>query len=332
MIHATCPESPYLTVCCASRSCLLDSTDEFPAHSSQVTCLRVGQRHGNILVTGGDDRKVHLWEVGNTNPLLTLAGHTHAVTGIAIDSPEHLVVAGCSNGSLKLWDLEQGKAIRSFMGHRSAIDKLHFHPLDDFFVSATSGEPSVKVWDLKRKTSVLTITNPTGLHADLVRFTPDGRYLLTSNYTSQSTGSSTPVCANVWDMSTGRLVHRFLGSPAYRICFHPRELVMSTLATDGSLTVWDMETYGIISQGPAMQDASVYPLFTLDGSQLLGLAADSVAMYNWDPHFAHASTMPVAPASPTAWADAVVVPVGNAEHIVAAGISDSYVHVMQMHM
>jgi katanin p80 WD40 repeat-containing subunit B1 len=41
----------------------------------------------------------------------TLSGHTSAVEAVQFDSAEVLVLAGSSNGSIKLWDLEEAKGV-----------------------------------------------------------------------------------------------------------------------------------------------------------------------------------------------------------------------------
>lgn len=39
--------------------------DEIKAHNGNVTCLDVGET-GRVLVTGGHDRNVNLWAIGQT--------------------------------------------------------------------------------------------------------------------------------------------------------------------------------------------------------------------------------------------------------------------------
>ena len=48
------------------------SAEEFVAHGSCVNCLALNQS-GRTLATGGDDRKVNLWAVGNPNLLIVSA-------------------------------------------------------------------------------------------------------------------------------------------------------------------------------------------------------------------------------------------------------------------
>jgi len=45
-------------------------SEEFAAHESNVKCLALGQQSGRVLVTGGYDRKVNLWALGNSTYIL----------------------------------------------------------------------------------------------------------------------------------------------------------------------------------------------------------------------------------------------------------------------
>lgn len=40
-----------------------------------------------------------------------MSGHTASVEAVQFDSAEVLVLAGSSNGSIKLWDLEEAKGV-----------------------------------------------------------------------------------------------------------------------------------------------------------------------------------------------------------------------------
>lgn len=44
--------------------------EEFAAHSGSVNCLRIGKKACRQFITGGDDKKVNLWSIGNPTPLM----------------------------------------------------------------------------------------------------------------------------------------------------------------------------------------------------------------------------------------------------------------------
>lgn len=44
--------------------------EEYVAHGSDVKCLALGQNSGQMMVTGGDDKKVNVWSLNKPNCLL----------------------------------------------------------------------------------------------------------------------------------------------------------------------------------------------------------------------------------------------------------------------
>ena len=132
-----------------------EQVQEFPAHSANVNCLRIGRKSSQVLVTGGDDKKVNVWAIGKPNAILSLAGHTSPVESVCFDSNDEVVVAGAGSGTVKLWDLEQAKVIRTLTGHRSNCVAVDFHPYGDFFASG-SMDTNLKVWDIRRKSCIQT--------------------------------------------------------------------------------------------------------------------------------------------------------------------------------
>ena len=44
--------------------------EEFTAHDESVNCVAFGHKSGQILVTGGEDKKVNFWAVGQKKCLL----------------------------------------------------------------------------------------------------------------------------------------------------------------------------------------------------------------------------------------------------------------------
>lgn len=94
---------------------------EFVAHSSNVNCLKIGKKSSRVLVTGGEDHKVNMWAIGKPNAILSLAGHTSAVESVAFDASEVVVVAGAASGTIKLWDLEEAKIVRTLTDRKSVV-------------------------------------------------------------------------------------------------------------------------------------------------------------------------------------------------------------------
>ena len=51
---------------------------EFVGHNGAVHCARLGQKSNQILATGGEDKRVNIWQIGNPQALVSLSGHSSA--------------------------------------------------------------------------------------------------------------------------------------------------------------------------------------------------------------------------------------------------------------
>ncbi|KAI8799485.1 WD40-repeat-containing domain protein [Cladochytrium replicatum] len=218
----------------------------FVAHSSSATCLRFGQKSGRVMVTGGEDRRVNLWTVGSTTPVMSLQGHVSSVECVTLDWPEEVVIAGSASGSIKLWDLEHAKVIRTLTGHKAACKSVEFHPFGDFFASG-SADHSVKIWDVRRKGCLHSFAGHEG-SIDVVKITPDGRWVV-------SGGRDATV--KVYDMTAGKLLKSFSDhtGPITALAFNPGEIMGVSASADGTVRVYDLQTFEIIGVVPAILEA-----------------------------------------------------------------------------
>ncbi|GLU23061.1 hypothetical protein SLE2022_390930 [Rubroshorea leprosula] len=253
---------------------------EFVAHSADVNCLSMGKKRCRLLISGGDDNKVNLWEIGKHNSLMSFCGHTSSVESVAFDSEEVLVLAGSSSGVIKLWDLEEGKMVRGLTGHRSNCTSVEFHPFGEFFVTG-SMDTNLKIWDIRKKGCIHTYKGHTrGINT--IRFTPDGRWVVSGGFDNT---------VKVWDLTAGKLLHDFKFHEGH-ICsidFHPLEFLLATGSADRTVKFWDLETFELIGSTRA-EAAGVRKLtFHPDGRTLLCGSDDVLKVYSWEPVFCHDS-------------------------------------------
>lgn len=251
---------------------------EFVAHGSDVNCLSIGKKSCRIFITGGEDRKVNLWEIGKPISLLSLPGHTSSVQSVTFDSAEVLVLAGSSNGTIKLWDLEEAKLVRTITGHRSSCTAVEFHPFGEFFASGSS-DTDLKIWDIRKKGCIHTYKGHTrGIRT--IRFTPDGRWVVT--------GGDDHV-VKLWDLTAGKLLHdfKFHNGIIWCIDFHPQEFLLATGSADCTVNFWDLETFELIgSAGPeatGVRSMAFHP----DGRTLFCGLDETLKVFSWEPIRCH---------------------------------------------
>jgi WD40 repeat protein len=70
-----------------------------------------------------------------------------SVWSVAFSPDDDMLVCGCGNGMITVWDLQTSYLIRSFEGHRRRIRSVAFSPLGEMIVSGGS-DHTVRIWDI----------------------------------------------------------------------------------------------------------------------------------------------------------------------------------------
>jgi WD40 repeat protein len=78
------------------------------------------------VATGGEDRRVKVWDIAAGRVLRELKGHTAAVTGLAWGADSRLLLSSGREGAVRAWDAgaEEGQAIATLQagGQVAALD------------------------------------------------------------------------------------------------------------------------------------------------------------------------------------------------------------------
>jgi hypothetical protein len=201
----------------------------------------------------------------------TLSGHTDAVMAVAVVRDGRYAVSGSRDGTLKVWDLEQGEAIQTLEGHSGAVMAVALTPDGQRAVSG-SGDKTLMVWDLERGETLHTLTGHTKA-VRAVAVTPDGRHAVSG---------STDASLRLWDLERGESV-RILGG-------HTDAVLAVAVSADGrlavsgsgdkTLKVWDLERGEALCtlEGHA---AAVEAVAALPGGGVVSGAGDN-ALKVWD--------------------------------------------------
>jgi WD40 repeat protein len=78
--------------------------------------------------------------------------------------------------TVKLWEVDTGREVRSFSGHIHGVYSVAFSPNGRYILSG-SGDGSLKLWDLSLSSEVLTLSHPDGGALYGLAFSPDGKWL-----------------------------------------------------------------------------------------------------------------------------------------------------------
>ncbi len=94
-----------------------------------------------MIVSGGDDGTVRLWDTATGRELRTLTGHTHWVWSVGFSPDTTMIVSGGVDGTVRLWDVATGQQIATVISVRNGWAVL----LADGLYKLV-GEPAGSFW------------------------------------------------------------------------------------------------------------------------------------------------------------------------------------------
>jgi WD40 repeat protein len=168
-------------------------------HTSVVTSLAFSP-DGKRLISGSGigDFSAIIWDIEGGNPLHRLQGHTGEIYGVAFTPDGQRVVTGSYDTTLRIWRVADGDMIAVLKGHNDKVQSLAVRSSDSLIASGDiAGE--IRLWD-GRTGQFLSVLANQGGHVGALRYSPDGKWLLS---TFGYCGSCYRV-QHVWEVATGK--------------------------------------------------------------------------------------------------------------------------------
>lgn len=86
-------------------------------HSSEMNCIAYSP-DGQLIVTGGEDAKVKVWNVQNGFCFVTFSEHSSAVTALEFSKNKKFLVSASLDGTVRAYDLIRYRNFRTFTSPR----------------------------------------------------------------------------------------------------------------------------------------------------------------------------------------------------------------------
>ncbi|GFY90632.1 transducin/WD40 repeat-like superfamily protein [Actinidia rufa] len=125
-------------------------------HKESVYALAMND-YGTLLVSGGTEKVVRVWDPRTGSKTMKLRGHSDNVRALLLDSTGRLCLSGSSDSMIRLWDLGQQRCVHSYAVHTDSVWAL---ASNSSFSHVYSGgrDRSLYLTDLATRESILLCT------------------------------------------------------------------------------------------------------------------------------------------------------------------------------
>jgi WD40 repeat protein len=145
-------------------------------HTSFVTRVTFSP-DGRRLASGSEDHTIKVWELGTGRVLHTIRGVRGWITGLCYDQDgKCLASANGADGTVGLWDPENGQDARSLPGPHFRFGNGVFFSPDSTRLATTDGF-FLRVWDPRNGAPIFSRKMPQDPERPRVRFSHDGKHI-----------------------------------------------------------------------------------------------------------------------------------------------------------
>ncbi|OJJ32338.1 hypothetical protein ASPWEDRAFT_53972 [Aspergillus wentii DTO 134E9] len=210
----------------------------------------------DILVSGGCDREVRVWNMATGAGIHLLRGHTSTVRCLKM-SDKNTAISGSRDSTLRIWDLVSGTCRNVLVGHQVSVRCLAIH--GDIVVSG-SYDTTARIWSISEGRCLRTLS---GHFSQIYAIAFDGRRIATG---------SLDTSVRIWDPHSGQCHAILQGHTSLVGQLQMRGDTLVTGGSDGSVRVWSLTKMAPIHR-LAAHDNSVTSL-QFDSSRIVSGGSD----------------------------------------------------------
>jgi guanine nucleotide-binding protein G(I)/G(S)/G(T) subunit beta-1 len=136
---------------------LSETTHELTGHEGYLSCCRFLSTD-EILTSSGDSTCV-LWDIESNTRKVQFTDHAADVMSLSLRPEDpNVFCSGSCDGSVRVWDVRQGKCTHTFFGHDSDVNAVDFYPSGNV-ISSASDDSTCRMFDLRSRGTIAVFSD-----------------------------------------------------------------------------------------------------------------------------------------------------------------------------
>ncbi len=204
---------------------------EIQPHSEFTNTLNFSE-DGKLIVTGGGDNLIKIWDAVTGLERLQLSGHEDRIFAVTFAAEDELVVSGSNDGTVRVWNLKNAK-LEVSERPKPLVQSVAVSG-DGSTVVSGDNENHVRIWDTETGIERFVLSGHS-LPITSVDLSTDGQIIVSG---------SEDCNIHIWNGYSGvllRTLEEHVGT-ILAVALSPDESTLVSGGEDSSIRVWDVKT------------------------------------------------------------------------------------------
>jgi WD40 repeat protein len=211
------------------------------AHSDSVLCLEVIENE-KLLISGGKDKMIKIWDLLTHNCLRTLTGHKSWVWCLKLLLNSNHLASGSTDTCVKLWGISSGDCLFTLFDHTAAILCLEYLVVEnETFLLTGSLDTSIRMWSLNMTETPKCVKSLYSDYTSSVTCLNVVVMLKSSNMSLLASGCDDNM-TRIWNLSKGECIQTLTGHSGWINCldFSFERRLLVSLSADEEIRILDL--------------------------------------------------------------------------------------------